>query len=292
MNTIEKVNDIKAWLEKEDVPIRNRIPILAQACLEWPYVFGAWGEECSPANRKRRVRDDHPTIKSKCPALNGKTCSSCKWGIGVRMFDCRGFTAWILRAVGLDIHGEGATSQYNTNSNWAVKGSIGSMPEKVCCLFRKKGNSMEHTGLYIGDGVVIHCSNGVESGNLKGWTHFAIPEGIYTDEEIGKLHPTLRKGDKGDEVTILQTKLKERGFDPGTVDGIFGTKTKSAVKKFQLENDLDADGICGPMTWAALETPEEFFDVSIQNVSRKQLNRILELCPTAEFTTTGKERTV
>ena len=292
MNTIDKVNDLKEWLKKESVPIRDRIPILAQACLEWPYVFGAWGEECTPSNRKRRVRDDHPTIKQKCPALNGKTCDSCNWGIGVRMFDCRGFTAWLLRAVGLDLHGEGATSQYNDNANWVVKGDICSMPEMVCCLFRKKGNSMEHTGMYIGNGLVIHCSNGVQSGNLKGWTHFAIPVGIYTKEEIGKLHPTLRKGDKGDEVVYLQNKLKGRGFDPGTVDGIFGTKTKNAVKQFQSENDLKADGVCGQMTWQALETDEEIFDVQISGVNKKLLNRILELCPNAEFATSRKERTV
>ena len=109
MNTIQQVNDLRDKLQHDNIPLRDRIPQLAVACLEWPYVFGSWGEECTPANRKRRVHPDHPTVKSKCPALNGKSCDVCKWGCGVRMFDCRGFTAWLLRAVGLDIHGEGAT---------------------------------------------------------------------------------------------------------------------------------------------------------------------------------------
>jgi len=39
---------------------------LAKSCLGYPYVFAAWGENCTPENRKRRARADHPTIISKC----------------------------------------------------------------------------------------------------------------------------------------------------------------------------------------------------------------------------------
>ena len=124
MNTLEQVEALRQQMEAEQMPLPDRIRQLALACLDWPYVFGAWGEPCTPANRKRRVRADHPTIKSKCPALNGKTCADCKWGIGVRMFDCRGFTAWLLRKIGLDLTGQGATSQYKTDANWISKGAI------------------------------------------------------------------------------------------------------------------------------------------------------------------------
>ena len=47
----------------------------ALLCVAWPYVFGAWGECCTPANRKRRAREDHPTIVSKCQVLNGSKAS-------------------------------------------------------------------------------------------------------------------------------------------------------------------------------------------------------------------------
>ena len=42
---------------------------------------------------------------------------------------------------------------------------------------------------------------------------------------------TLSKyGSRGDEVRQIQTRLKELGYNPGTIDGIYGTNTQNAVK--------------------------------------------------------------
>ena len=72
--------------------------------------------------------------------------------------------------------------------------------------------------------------------------------------------PTLRKGDKGEDVKELQLALNEAGFDCGKVDGIFGGKTKAAVKDYQKAHGLKVDGIVGRQTWASLgfidPTPE------------------------------------
>lgn len=54
------------------------------------------------------------------------------------------------------------------------------------------------------------------------------------------------------QVKTVQTKLKRWGYYTGSVDGIFGTKTKAAVKSFQKKNGLVVDGIVGPKTAAAL----------------------------------------
>ena len=55
---------------------------------------------------------------------------------------------------------------------------------------------------------------------------------------------TLSKvGSQGDEVRKIQTRLKELGYDPGSVDGIFGEKTRKAVVAFQRDNGLSQDGI-------------------------------------------------
>lgn len=61
---------------------------------------------------------------------------------------------------------------------------------------------------------------------------------------------TLRKGDKGNDVTTLQKAL---GI---TADGDFGPKTEEAVKKYQSEHGLTADGIVGNKTWASLDIVE------------------------------------
>lgn len=59
-------------------------------------------------------------------------------------------------------------------------------------------------------------------------------------------------GSNGDEVKQIQTKLRDWGYYKGNVDGIYGSQTYEAVKAFQRNNGLTADGIAGPKTLAAL----------------------------------------
>lgn len=65
--------------------------------------------------------------------------------------------------------------------------------------------------------------------------------------------PVLRQGSSGPDVTALQQKLKDLGFDPNGVDGHFGPGTRDAVMDFQQSKGLQADGIAGPATLAALD---------------------------------------
>ena len=58
-------------------------------------------------------------------------------------------------------------------------------------------------------------------------------------------------GSKGSEVTELQKLLNQNGYTLDT-DGIFGTKTQSAVRDYQKKNNLAVDGIVGNNTWGAL----------------------------------------
>jgi N-acetyl-anhydromuramyl-L-alanine amidase AmpD len=78
-----------------------------------------------------------------------------------------------------------------------------------------------------------------------------------TNEKVLKDDPpTVREGDKGWLVKRLQRLLDAKGFDPGTIDGIFGNRTEEALKRFQREQDLEADAIAGPLTWKALLAKE------------------------------------
>ena len=65
---------------------------------------------------------------------------------------------------------------------------------------------------------------------------------IETQEVISKI------GSRGDEVRRIQRKLKSLGFFNGTVDGIYGAKTQSAVKRYQQSVGITADGVAGPKT--------------------------------------------
>ncbi len=306
MNNLEQVEALRQQLIAEFAPKPVTIMQIAMACIGWPYVFGAWGEECSASNRKRRARDDHPTIRSACRMLRDRnrqdSCDGCKWfpgGVRVRMYDCRGFVAWLLRQVGLDLYGDGATTQYNTARNWLRRGPIGEMPDVVCCVYRKKGNRMEHVGMHLGGGVVVDCSTNVSSVGMAGWTHYAVPVGLYDEGEIPveTLRPTLRKGSRGTAVTELQEILTMAGYDCGAVDGIFGTRTQNAVVMFQTDSGLTPDGVVGPKTWAALDVAEaqapmapptedqiKHYRVTIEHVTYQQYRQIMEICPLAELT--------
>lgn len=266
---------------------------LAEACMGWPYVWGGYGQQCTAANRKsyadRSVcpSAESTVIRNKCQRLRAtspkSTCNGCRWYPGgtTLFFDCRGFTRWILARVGITLAGAGATSQWNTASNWQEKGTIADMPmDRICCVFKANGKVMEHTGLYIGNGRIIHCSGEVKEGKPsdKGWTHYAIPKGIEGGVPVSL--PTLRKGSRGEYVTLLQTKLIQRGYDlaPYGADGAFGAKTEAAVKAFQADHPpLVVDGVCGAATWSALESAETvLYTVTIQHIGQAVANEIVK----------------
>lgn len=63
----------------------------------------------------------------------------------------------------------------------------------------------------------------------------------------------LRIGSTGPEVEKAQEQLKALGFDPGTIDGIFGENTETAVIAFQQAKGISPDGEIGPITGGHLQ---------------------------------------
>lgn len=94
-----------------------------------------------------------------------------------------------------------------------------------------------------GDGGGDHWDEGDDDGTNDG-------DDTWGD---GSTRPTLRKGDEGSDVRDLQEMLNDLGYDTNRVDGDFGSGTLSAVKQFQRDQGLGADGVVGAMTWEALE---------------------------------------
>lgn len=65
--------------------------------------------------------------------------------------------------------------------------------------------------------------------------------------------PTLSKmGSYGNEVRQIQTLLRSWGYNISAVDGVYGTNTRNAVRQFQINNGLQADGIAGAQTLGAM----------------------------------------
>ncbi|MEO8106781.1 MAG: N-acetylmuramoyl-L-alanine amidase [Actinomycetes bacterium] len=57
----------------------------------------------------------------------------------------------------------------------------------------------------------------------------------------------------GDDVTALQKRLLDLGFDPGRIDGIFGPDTERGLKELQRNLGIPNDGLCGPVTFRSLD---------------------------------------
>lgn len=75
---------------------------------------------------------------------------------------------------------------------------------------------------------------------------------VYIREDSNNSKALSKYGSRGDEVKQIQTKLKRWGYYYGSIDGIYGSQTLSAVKWFQSKNGLAVDGIAGPKTLAAM----------------------------------------
>jgi lipoprotein-anchoring transpeptidase ErfK/SrfK len=67
--------------------------------------------------------------------------------------------------------------------------------------------------------------------------------------------PTLHYGDHGAAVQQMQQRLTDLGYDPGPVDGEWGSATSFAVWAFQKANHIKPSSNCGTKTWAALAAP-------------------------------------
>ena len=256
-----------------------------EAELGWPYVWGAVAAQCMPSKREYYAnRSSCPDAEAKliisgCQALNGsgKSCGGCQFypnNMRTLADDCHGFVKQLCSRVGISLAGGGASSMWRTASNWSEKGEISTLPEnKLCCIFWQNASDksvMNHVGFYVGGGMMIHCSGTVKKEKLsKKVTHWAIPKGL--DGSTPSDLPTLRRGSRGEYVTLLQTKLIQLGYDVGGTgaDGVYGAKTEAAVKAFQKDHGLVADGICGAKTWNALATGKGTrFTVILQHLSK------------------------
>ena len=139
-------------------------------------------------------------------------------------------------------------------------------------------NTAHHAELYVGDGKCVKAGSnehggaaGGVSGDQNGreicvsgyynypWDHVLRYMGGDADtpaavSDGGIVLPMLRRGSRGESVKAMQAVLIADGCDcgPDGADGDFGPATEAALRRYQAENGLEADGVCGPMSWKKL----------------------------------------
>ena len=137
------------------------------------YIYGAKGQKCSVAFREKQAE--------QYPAQAGNILGTgAKWD-GVPVWDCAQLVRYAWKQAGIDMV-SGATSQWK-KTDWERFGPVDGMPaDAVACVYRERDGVMQHTGIYIGDGTVVHAK-GTASGVVREklgaypWTHYGIPKG-------------------------------------------------------------------------------------------------------------------
>jgi cell wall-associated NlpC family hydrolase len=95
---------------------------------------------------------------------------------------------------------------------------------------------------------------------------------LFCAATIANASGAYREGDEGEDVTQIQARLSALGYQV-SVDGDFGPATTEAIKAFQRDRGLEADGIVGAMTYKALMGRD--IPVS-RNASTSAVRRIMQ----------------
>lgn len=270
----------------------------------WGYIWGSAGTLWTKAKQQQKI--DYmvgkfgTTWQKNSEAKSDNYYNAALYGekwIGHYVADCSGLFAWAYSKLGGSI-AHGSNSIYDRYCS--EKGKLTDEKRKSIlpgtAVFTGDAKQHGHIGLYVGNGKVIEASGtqaGVCVSNLTAskWTFYGYLKDVSyssenapilpstpSDDKI--LYPTLKRGNKGEKVAILQQLLIDRGYKLpryGT-DGDFGAETEAAVRQFQKDHGLKVDGIAGEKTWASLmgeaPAPVVKYTVVLKGITESQLDQL------------------
>jgi hypothetical protein len=242
----------------------------AKAQVGLAYWYGTYGKIASESLYKAKKKQYPAYYTSKdFPSQYGK-----------RVHDCVGLIKgylWSDSPTGVPKYNSAQDKSAKGMYNAAVtKGGNSTFPGKPGILvFKTKttgSSGIHHVGIYDGEGYVYEAKGhayGVVKTKYKAedWKYWAQCPYTEADEEkttedAEEDHKgdytmemrNLKKGCKGEDVKALQILLIGRGYSCGKygADGDFGDDTRSAVKKYQKDKELEVDGIAGKQTMGSL----------------------------------------
>jgi hypothetical protein len=273
----------------------------------WGYIWGTAGEMWTQARQEKLERT------TDADRANSRKYGS-KW-IGHRVADCSGLFSWSFKQLGgYMYHGSDTMYRKYCVANGELRSGArtdgqGLKPGTAVFVWKEAKKKYTHVGLYVGNGKVIEAKGaqeGVTTSRITDskWTHLGELKGVdYTGEQpapvpapsddtgfpsVTPWRPTIRKGNVSSVVKEMQTMLDKLGYNLGIcgIDGDYGKATEAAVKEFQRDHQLVVDGVCGPMTWDALqkavnqigEKPvEKVYSVTIRNLNKTQADAIVAI---------------
>ena len=153
---------------------------------QWGYIYGQAGSRWTAARQKAAVR-----------------AQTVKWGsrwIGHRVADCSGLFSWAFKTLGgYMYHGSNTMyRRYMTARGRLVNGRRGDGGELKpgTAVFKVRGSSYHHVGLYVGNGVVIEAKGtryGVVTSPVSAWHAWGEMKGVNYEGVIGEPDQTAVK---------------------------------------------------------------------------------------------------
>ena len=272
-------------MANQKMPIGLFVEQITAACdRKDGYIMGATGQ-----NPRRWKVDSHWFTQYKNKAQHEK---ALYWRAHAqRVWDCNGLAEGLYR----DYTGVSIDTQARYNyQNWCSPKGDGAIPPArrvpgAAVFWGSSASKIHHVAFLEapvdpedpqGDWTLIEA-RGVMTGVVRtrlsarqpdfwGWMtrYFDYPEaGVQPTDR------TLQNGMSGSDVRALQTDLIRLGYDLGRwgADGDFGDATEQAVRKFQSEHGLEADGEVGEATRAALEAALSKLDKPTPNPGRVRI---------------------
>lgn len=278
----------------------------------WGYIWGAAGKEWTQALQKQKisymVNKYGTSWKNNSEAKEDNSYMAAYYGdrwIGHIVADCSGLFVYAFQHLaGIRIS---HSSHYQYTDYCAEKGVLSKgkrtdgkelKPGTAVFVYKDDRKRYTHIGLYIGDGKVIEAygtQKGVilSSATDSKWNRWGEMKKVdfsdvetpapedpeHTTPEAPETRKTLRKGDKGEKVKELQEQLLRLGYPLPKygADGDFGKETETAVKAFQMDYGLKADGVVGAKTYDAMDKakPMQLYTVTIPHLPKHEAEALV-----------------
>ena len=271
----------------------------------WGYIWGSSGILWTKAKQQQKI--DYMVGKygtswqKNSEAKQDNYYSAAVYGdkwIGHYVADCSGIFVWAFKQLNGAAIAHGSNSIYDRycTSKGKITDEIRKTIKPGTAVFTGDAAKHGHIGLYVGDGKCIEASGtiaGVCVSNLSAgkWTYWGELKNVSYEPQNGQEqasdasdedllifnYPALKKGNKGEYVKLLQKKLIEQGYalpKYGT-DGDFGSETESAVKAFQRDHGLTADGIVGKKTWEAFDKKVQKYTATVTGLTKAKADEIV-----------------
>lgn len=227
------------------------------------YIKGGIGRPLTAANKKKAI-EQYSYNKGREKKI--MAASSATFG-----FDCIGSVKSVLWGFNGDITQPlgGAVYESNGYKDVTEKGFL----DNYCIAISSDMNNLTpgeflwlkgHCGVYLGNGEVFEATPSYKDGaqitklSQRKWLKHGLIQGIaYGKVEEPKKQmpllapPTIRRGNKGTHVALLQADLNFIGYKLDE-DGICGPISEAIIRDFQKMANIRIDGIYGPQTKNAL----------------------------------------